>query len=408
MLRLPPRSIDPSRLAPPTMPPVRPPPQLAEMDLEPILGVASVMRKPVSALPALIADTHALADLPNLCLQMCHVLLAMGRNAFALEMQARALAQRQVYRIGAASDRALRLLAFMGPGDMVDNTPFEFVVEHSDVRLDLLYVLPDRELPARIPDHDVAIVAVCQSDRNEALLARLHEALADWPRPVLNRPQAIARCAREVAERLLDGVPGLEMPGTRRLAREQIAWSGAPFTIRPIDTHAGEGLTRIDDERGLQRFLATHPDPDFYLARYVDYRSADGLYRKYRIALIDGLAYVCHVAISAHWIVHYRSAGMELSPSKRDEEAAAMAGFDAGFGARHRVALEAIAHRLGLDYVVLDGAETRDGRLLLFEADSRGWIHATDPVDLFPYKPAVMQKAFDAFRAMLEHHAQLR
>ncbi|ODV09484.1 MAG: hypothetical protein ABT20_10755 [Rubrivivax sp. SCN 70-15] len=99
---------------------------------------------------------------------------------------------------------------------------------------------------------------------------------------------------------------------------------------------------------------------------------------------------------------------MELSASKRDEEAAAMAGFDAGFGARHRAALEAIAHRLGLDYVVLDAAETRDGRLLLFEADSRGWIHATDPVDLFPYKPAVMQKAFDAFRAMLERHAQHR
>ncbi len=296
----------------------------------------------------------------------------------------------------------------MGPGDMVDNTPFEFVVENSDVRLDLLFVMPDRELPAAIPDHDIAIVAVCQSDRNEPLLARLHEALADWPRPVLNRPQAIARCAREAAYALLDDVPGLDMPQTRRLAREHIAWTGVPFTIRPIDTHAGEGLTRIDDEHGLHRFLEAHRDPDFYLARYVDYRSADGLHRKYRIALIDGRPYVCHVAISEHWIVHYRSAGMELSPSKRDEEAAAMEGFDRGFGARHRSALETIAHRLGLDYVVLDGAETQDGRLLLFEADSRGWIHATDPVELFPYKPAIMQKAFDAFRAMLEHHAQRR
>ena len=55
---------------------------------------------------------------------------------------------------------------------------------------------------------------------------------------------------------------------------------------------------------------------------------------------------------------------------------------------------------------IVADSETRDGRLLLFEADSRGWIHATDPVDLFPYKPAVMQKAFDGFRTMLLKHMQ--
>lgn len=34
-------------------------------------------------------------------------------------------------------------------------------------------------------------------------------------------------------------------------------------------------------------------------------------------------------------------------------------------------------------------------------ADIGGWIHATDPDDVFPYKPPVMQKAFNAFRNML-------
>jgi hypothetical protein len=53
--------------------------------------------------------------------------------------------------------------------------------------------------------------------------------------------------------------------------------------------------------------------------------------------------------------------------------------------------------------VVIDCAEDRDGQLLLFEADTRGWIHASDPIELFPYKPRIMQKAFDAFVAMLRH-----
>jgi hypothetical protein len=81
---------------------------------------------------------------------------------------------------------------------------------------------------------------------------------------------------------------------------------------------------------------------------------------------------------------------------------------DIDFALRHHTTLQAIAARLGLDYVVLDCSETRDGRWLVFEADSRGWIHATDPVDIFPYKPAAMQKAFDAFRSMLLQRLQQR
>jgi hypothetical protein len=78
-----------------------------------------------------------------------------------------------------------------------------------------------------------------------------------------------------------------------------------------------------------------------------------------------------------------------------------MESFDQDFAVRHHAAFGTIANRLGLDYVILDCGEKRDGRLLLFEADIGGWIHATDPVDIFPYKQKVMQKAFGAFRTML-------
>lgn len=75
--------------------------------------------------------------------------------------------------------------------------------------------------------------------------------------------------------------------------------------------------------------------------------------------------------------------------------------FDTGFAVRHGAALRLIAERLALDYVVIDCAEMADGKLLVFEADNRGWVHATDPVDVFPYKQASMRKVFAAFRAML-------
>ena len=120
-----------------------------------------------------------------------------------------------------------------------------------------------------------------------------------------------------------------------------------------------------------------------------------------RVVLIDGAPYAGHMGISTHWMIHYINADMTESAAKRAEEAQFMAGFEAGFARRHEQALRALAERLGLDYVVIDCAETRDGKLLIFELDTGAVLHSMDPVDLFPYKPPQMQKVFAAFRELL-------
>ena len=62
----------------------------------------------------------------------------------------------------------------------------------------------------------------------------------------------------------------------------------------------------------------------------------------------------------------------------------------------------AFALRPALDYFIIDCAETRDGSLLIFEADSTAVVHNMDPPAIFPYKPPQMRKIFAAFSAMLE------
>jgi hypothetical protein len=101
---------------------------------------------------------------------------------------------------------------------------------------------------------------------------------------------------------------------------------------------------------------------------------------------------------------------MSESAEKRAEEARWMAEFDApgGFAARHATAFRGIAERLGLDYVTIDCGEARDGRLLVFEADVAGIVHAMDPPELFPYKGPAMRKLFEGFRAMLCRRAGRR
>ncbi len=384
------------------------------MQLNPILSMAALARIPAAGFPGLIAKMLKLPVDANLFMSQSYLFSVVGNQDFALEMQARALEMSTVYRIEGTGVPAIRLLALMGAGEQSVNTPLDYLVEDSDIQLELLYITPDRSLPDCIPEHDVAFVALGESDQSRPVLELIDRLTEHWPHPVLNPAKHILRNSRDGVYQLLKDIPGLLIPPTLRISRAELEsvarqepqaykiFGGTyPVTVRPLVSRGGLGLASIANATQLAAYLDASAEQEFFVSFYIDYRDADGLYRKARIALIDGTPYICHLAISDNWIVHYGSAGMADSAAKREEEARFMRDFDTDFAKRHQRALRSIAEKLALDYVVIDCAETRNGDLLVFEADNRGWVHATDPVDLFPYKQTPMKKAFAAFRAML-------
>lgn len=366
-----------------------------------ILSTCAILRTAPADIPQILQDASTDNDIGNLFLRMFYIALALGQNETALDMQAEALKHRTLYRVVSPPYPKIKLLAIMGPGGMSDNTPLDFLIEQSDIQLDLLFISSEKNMPCSIPDHDVAFVALGESEKNKPILAKIAQLLRTWPRPYLNPPEKILNCARHKASQMLQQIPGLWVPKTRRMYRDQLGKVVFPATIRPIDTHSGNDFEKINTPKELKIYLDKSTHHEFYIADFIDYQSPDGLYLKLRIVLIDRKPFICHLAIADNWMVHYIPSGMELSVQKCAEEKLIMENFDHDFAVKHGDALCAIADNLDLDYVVIDCAETRGGDLLLFEADPRCWIHATDPVDLFPYKPAVMQKAFDAFRALL-------
>jgi hypothetical protein len=336
------------------------------------------------------------------------------RRAEGMMLQSEALEAAQIYRVGKAPPGALRLLALVSPGDLMTNTPLDFLTNHLNVRLDLLYVIPGRPLPESIPDHDIAFFAVGEADPPE--LDRLRNLFARWPRPVLNNPKALPALERDTLSASLADIPGLCSPlavAVDRLALEAHLEYGTeiidfapprgiyPCLIRPLSSHAGTGLAQVANSQELAKYLHLSFECRFFLTSFEDYASADGLYRKSRVAFIERQPFLCHMGVSSHWMVHYLNAGMTESVEKRQEEADAMASFDQGFAIRHAAAFEAIHQRIDLDYYSIDCAETADGRLLLFEADAAAIIHMMDPPDLFPYKQAQMRRVFNAFEDML-------
>jgi hypothetical protein len=359
-------------------------------------------------------DAAALIDLSTIA----HL---QGRLADRLALQRQALAIDRVYRQPAASSvaRPIRLLAFMAPGDFMANIPVEIMLEGSDVTLDMAYIVPGEPLRQPWHDHDLAFVAVAESSKNQAVLHEISTLLKSWPRPVVNAPLRIARLTRNGTWELLKSAPGVAIPMNARVTRatlvqmacgrapveQLLAESRFPIIGRPIDSHSGEGLAKLDHPMAIDTYLAERTEDEFYIAPFVDYRSHDGLFRKYRIALIDGRTYACHMAISDHWMIHYFNADMGAHPERRDEEARFMAKFDIDFAARHATALEAIARRIELDYIPLDCSETHEGELLVFEVGTNMIVHALDPPNLFPYKRPQMEKVFAAFQSMLRKRA---
>jgi glutathione synthase/RimK-type ligase-like ATP-grasp enzyme len=345
----------------------------------------------------------------------------LGDKQTGMAIQSEVLGFHRLFRSPCSAAKPdLKVLALAAAIDMGGNTPIEFLLEQSGIELQTLYVVAGAELPAPLPDHDIAVVVASDSEECREALAIIDRAAARWPRPLLNPPRLVRNLDRDKLHRLLGGVAGLDIPATEAVQRSQlleVARAGLeiasvaadlqfPIIIRPRGSHAGVGLAKLDDRTTLVRYLASSEAQEFFVSRFVDYAGDDGLFRKYRIVIVDGRPYACHMAIADRWDIWYLNAGMAFSESKRREEEKFMQTFDDVFAARHHIALAAMIGRVGLDYFTVDCAENKRGELLIFEADNTAVVHNMDSAEVFPYKPPQMRAIFDAFAAMLYRRAR--
>ncbi len=354
---------------------------------------------------------------PAALMDMSVILQITGHWNKALDLQQMALKLGRCYTRVYGSGGGLKVLAFVAEGDFMANTPVDFLMEGSDAVLTLYYTdgqargLPD------LPEHDVAFIAIGESEANVPVLENLERLLEGWGGPIMNgNPRNIAALTRDRVAEMFAGEASIAAPATvradraslTRLAHGQIGLGALlrnesfPIIVRPFGSHAGEGLEKINGPEEIGAYLEKRAEQHFYLASFVDYAGPDGFFRKQRIAVIDGRPFPSHLAVSNHWMVHYLNSGMQENEAWRAEEAAWMRDFDTDFAVRHAPAFDALTRKIGLDYFVIDCAEMPDGRLLLFEAQVAMIVHAMDATGIFPYKGPAMQKLFRAFQSALE------
>jgi hypothetical protein len=385
------------------------------------LGLAPFLRKSIAGVDITAQTEEMLTmaerypDDAELWMNLSTAMMCLKQEKVGLAIQDQALAMQRIFYLPATIQPAkLRLLMLMVPGDLSANMPLDCLLENSDIDLIYYYVTAGEPLACPVPDHDVVLVGISAADESREILQQLEHALAHWPKPVINAPQFIPATERNAASLLLQNAPGLIICPALYFSRQQLQSIAAgnasladtaegyhfPIILRPVGSHGGRGLAKIECAEDIPAYLAEVDETQYFLSRFVDYSGRDGLFRKFRIVLIDGAPYACHMAISENWMIHYVNAGMYEDQAKRAEEAAFFTHFDE-FILRHRDALNIIHQRTQLDYLGMDCAETSDGQLLVFEIDPAMVVHAMDHEDIFPHKQYHMQKVKNALRALL-------
>lgn len=258
-------------------------------------------------------------------------------------------------------------------------------VEHLDparfARVDLYLdaLAEDPGLLDRLPRCDVVYNAITEPEGMRRSLALAEAAVARLGLPVINPPRGIAQVARDVAPALFDGIEGLVVPRVLRVpaaadtaaaVRAAMAGAGLPFPViaRPAGTHTGQGMALLKAEADLAALPAA---TDLFVTEFVDFRDADGLWRKTRLICVGGRILPEHWATADDWNIHHRNsrAWMRDHPEDQARERDYLEHFEKRIGLPRLVALGEIADRLGLDFFGVDAALLPDDRLLVFEAN---------------------------------------
>lgn len=245
-----------------------------------------------------------------------------------------------------------------------------------------LHVTPNIFRQNRIPElaqYRCLLNLITEPEGNHRVLDNLRRLLRGAPGQVINRPEAVLQSTRDQVARRLSGIPGLRVPRVVRIRsgkasnpRQAIekAQLDYPVILRAAGSHTGHIVGLFD--RADQIPTDLDGGSDYLATEFVDYRSPDRLYRKYRVFFIGRRMIFRHLIASDGWNIHAkdRRRFMIQRPVLLDEERPLFDRPDGAFRESVHNTLQAVRERMKLDVFGIDFALLPDGQVLLFEANA--------------------------------------
>jgi len=329
----------------------------------------------------------------------------LGERAAAEENYKRAAKLRPLIKVPAA--RAVpefSVLLLFAP--FAGNTPTEYLMAKPPYEINIapLFAGMPCDIETLKKSGQVVINFVSDADQGRELLPQVVKIVDSLRMPVINHPSKIQKTTREGIAQLLRGIPGCRLAQVvRHMAGEKLPAKlpfAAPMLARPAGTHGGEKFEKIENLSALEALIRQEPEADHYLMEYIDYKSTDGHFRKYRFIFVDGQILPYHLAIGNDWKVHHITTDMHKTDWMQAEEKTFLEKPEAVFSPKNCQSLHAIRQAVGLDYFGIDCGLDRDGNLVVFEVNASMLVHQHN--EAFPYKTPFVENIKRAFDGMLE------
>ena len=316
---------------------------------------------------------------------------------------------------GAGDRERFSVLLLQAPG--IANTPPDFLFGNSPFGRHVFALMPEIEpdLEQLRRKGDIVVNLISDADQGQPVLEAASRLVERLGKPIINHPRHVSATARDRLAACLPRSEHFLVPPTRRIVRGALAAPDGvaqlgrdgfsmPLLVRVVGTHGGDAFEKVETADDVASFLATYAGEEFYVTPYVDYRSGDGLFRKYRFVFTDQEILPYHLAIGERWKVHHYTTDMAQHAWMQVEEQVFLENPHHVFSQTHYEALASLRAAIGLEFFGIDCALDGHDNIVVFEVNASILIH--DDNAEFPYKTPHCLRIKRAFEAMLERKAQ--
>jgi glutathione synthase/RimK-type ligase-like ATP-grasp enzyme len=293
----------------------------------------------------------------------------------------------------AANPRTLRIAALYGSDSRDDVeayrdrthplsgvADFPRIMQDAGFEVSALFITPSyfrRSYRWNTRDYDLVCNVITDPDQHPKTLAVAQQIEKSSKVRFINPPRFLPNAARDQVARIAATIPGIRTPKTLRLRRltptgiQNLVKAESfrfPAILRPLGSQSGLDARLVAD---LDQALgAIGGNAHHYLTEYVDYRSPDGVYRKWRFFCIGGQVMARSFVVGEHWHLHARNrTNVPPNVDLAREERAFFDAVDQGKLPAITAMIRELAGKLKLDFFGLDCALTSREGFILFEAN---------------------------------------
>lgn len=220
-------------------------------------------------------------------------------------------------------------------------------------------------------------------------LETLEQVIMQTGLPVINDPKNIKKTEREKLSKSIEH-PKIKFPmtaGLRPYSKDELIDRiemefDYPVLVRRAFGEGSKALIRLDranEHSKLDRFAFDGMEY-YYVMEFIDYKDDEGLYRKYRVNVIDGEVIPVHLWLSTGWQIHTKAHIDSDLRNRSDQEEKKYFRKNP-----HKEIFVELSKELGLDFFGVDYA-LLDDQIIIFELNAMTMIGKQEKLKEFEKK----------------------